>query len=59
MPSALASRHADLHGDLVMQTRSWQMQVLVQQATDVESRIASVLEDGTVKDGHEDLAVIG
>ena len=57
----LASRHAllRLHGDLVMQTRSWRVQVLVEQATAVESRMVNVLEDGTVRDGHEDLVVIG
>ena len=57
----LTSRRAllDLHGDLVMQTRSWQVQVLVEQATAVESRMMSTLEDGVVTDGHEDLVVIG
>ena len=57
----LASRHAllRLHGDLVMQTRSWRVQVLVEQATAVESHMVSALEDGTVTDGHEGLVVIG
>ena len=59
MPSGLASRIADLHGDLVMQTRSWRVQVLVEQASAPESRIMNVLEDGTVRDGHEGLVVIG
>ena len=49
----------DLHGDLVTQTRSWRVQVLVEQATAVESCMVSALEDGAVTDGHEDLVVIG
>ena len=59
MPSGLAARSADLRGDLVMQKRSWRMQVLVERATGNEGRMMSVLEDGSVKDGHEDLVVIG
>ena len=59
MPSGLASRSADVHGDLVVQTRSWRVQVLVEQAKAVESRVMSALEDGAVTDGHEDLVVIG
>ena len=59
MPSGLVSRSADLHGDLVMQTRPWQMQVLVVRATATESSIINVLEDGAVRDGHEGLVVIG
>ena len=57
----LTSRHAllDLHGDLVTQTRSWRMQVLVEQASAPESRIMNLLEDGTVRDGHEGLVVTG
>ena len=57
----LASRRAtaDRHGDLVMQTRSWRTQVLVERGTGTEGRKMSVLEDATVKDGHEDLVVIG
>ena len=57
----LPSRRAllDLHGDLVTQTRPWRVQVLVEQATAVESRMVSALEDGAVKDGHEDFVVIG
>ena len=59
MPSGLAARSADLHGDLIVQTQSWRVHVVVEQATAVESRMVSALEDGAMKDGHEDLVVIG
>ena len=59
MPSGLAARSADLRGDLVMQKRSWRMQVLVERSMASEGRMMSALEDGTVTDGHDDLVVIG